>query len=655
MTQRMLTVCSVTVALLVGLVLFITVRRAANRPAAPERSQFAQQVDLSPMDRVAVYEQGRLKSYDSFASSMMKLIAGPHQIAGNPDSFAYLDLMLRPEAYEDADIIYVKNKPMRNEIAGLLLRSVTEDLARAQLGEREAPAREALQQRLQRFTKTGLVSSRMLLDPRVQQLLDVRAADLIRTAKPVQQIRSGLNVTHPQLLADNLKIVPPPGGTLDDPWFTINEFVLPGSTANSGDEQITNQVRIAWASLVQSWQSQNAASTNEAVAQLAGLLPQINRQLYPSGSRSGWPWSFAGSRMWPWLVSGSLFAIGLALVAVSLTVRSLTCALIGGPLAMFVVGLHAVAMTIGRMDPLALESWYFAASNMTWVWMFYLLAVILLVMAVVYRWNTAHWMGLSLFVLAFGLHTTAIMLRWYVAGRWPNTNMFEAVTTAAWFGGCLAIILEIFVRRLPMRSLFALGSAIASMVALMCAHFMPLQLNAGISNRMPVLHDVWLYIHTNVIIFSYILIAMAAVSALLYVIYRIGGGKADHVRVGGAGSLMLTTPTGESYLSEAKSSAGQIFDGATMVLMELAFIMLWTGLVMGAIWADHSWGRPWGWDPKEVFALNTFIVLALLVHVRMKVRDKGLWTALLALAGCGVMLFNWIAINFIIVGLHSYA
>ena len=56
-----------------------------------------------------------------------------------------------------------------------------------------------------------------------------------------------------------------------------------------------------------------------------------------------------------------------------------------------------------------------------------------------------------------------------------------------------------------------------------------------------------------------------------------------------------------------------------------------------------------------MFALNTFIILALLVHVRLKVVDKGLWTALLAIAGCAVMLFNWIFINFVIVGLHSYA
>jgi len=102
-------------------------------------------------------------------------------------------------------------------------------------------------------------------------------------------------------------------------------------------------------------------------------------------------------------------------------------------------------------------------------------------------------------------------------------------------------------------------------------------------------------------------------------------------------------------------SFGEVLDGVTMVLMELSFVMLWAGLVMGAIWADHSWGRPWGWDPKEVFALETFVVFLLLVHVRWRVKDKGFWTALLALVGAGVMLFNWIVVNFVITGLHSYA
>ena len=108
-------------------------------------------------------------------------------------------------------------------------------------------------------------------------------------------------------------------------------------------------------------------------------------------------------------------------------------------------------------------------------------------------------------------------------------------------------------------------------------------------------------------------------------------------------------------LAGRSRSLGEVMDGATMILVELSFILLWAGIVMGAIWADHSWGRPWGWDPKEVFALNTFLVFAVLVHVRWSVRDKGLWTALLAVVGCAVMLFNWVVINFTIAGLHSYA
>jgi ABC-type transport system involved in cytochrome c biogenesis permease subunit len=178
---------------------------------------------------------------------------------------------------------------------------------------------------------------------------------------------------------------------------------------------------------------------------------------------------------------------------------------------------------------------------------------------------------------------------------------------------------------------------------------------------MPVLHDVWLYIHTNVIIFSYCLIAMAAASALLYVGARIikafrgENGSGDYARVGGAASLIMTAPDGGAYLARAKTSFAQVLDGTTMILLEMAFVFLWTGLVMGAIWADHSWGRPWGWDPKEVFALNTFLIFAVLVHARLKARDKGMWTAVLALIGCGVMIFNWVVINFTIAGLHSYA
>jgi ABC-type transport system involved in cytochrome c biogenesis permease subunit len=174
---------------------------------------------------------------------------------------------------------------------------------------------------------------------------------------------------------------------------------------------------------------------------------------------------------------------------------------------------------------------------------------------------------------------------------------------------------------------------------------------------MPVLHDVWLYIHVNFVIFSYCLIFVAAVSAALYLIRRMlqkfkgQDGKGDYARAGGIASVVEVRPAHK----QNATNFGSVLDGATMILVELSFIILWTGIVMGAIWADHSWGRPWGWDPKEVFALNTFLIFVVLIHTRMKVKDKGFWTAWLALIGCAVMLFNWIIINFTISGLHSYA
>jgi cytochrome c-type biogenesis protein CcsB len=302
------------------------------------------------------------------------------------------------------------------------------------------------------------------------------------------------------------------------------------------------------------------------------------------------------------------------------------------------------------------EAWYFRSGQMTWVWFVYFGAVALLLMGFSWKWQGAMRLGMLVFAAAFVLQTAAVGLRWYVSDRWPNSNMFEAVTTASWMGAALAALAEGLFRRLPVRGLFALGASVGCMVALMACALLPAQLNPAIGNMMPVLHDLWLYIHTNVIIFSYALIFMAAVTAAMYLAWRWAGGPAVHARVGGAGEMLaLASGGGAAGAHATPGRMGEILDGVTMTLMELSFVLLWAGIAMGAIWADHSWGRPWGWDPKEVFALNTFVVFALLVHVRWRSKDKGLWTAVLAVTGAAVMLFNWIVINFVITGLHSYA
>ncbi len=559
---------------------------AVAAPARGEEQSFSQRVDLTPLGRIAVHSDGRLKSLGSHANEMMRFVSGPRTVAGQDPLFTYIDMMLRSPAYRDADIVYVKNKQVREQIIAALSSD-------PQLAERLAT-----------FRKTGLLSPQLLADERLVPLFRQLAADVVRTAKQMDQIDSALSIVDPRFLLDRMRLIPPGNGDTKTPWHGIEEVMfVPGKTPipqalmglagqsvpiDGVDMALQGQIADAWRDFVNAWLGQDAPAVTRSADALATLLPQVAPSLYPNQSRLAW------------------------------------------------------------------ENWYFQHDQLTSIWLAYFAAVIVLLLGVVYRWPFAARLGTVLFLLCFALQTFALLLRWYISARWPNANMFEAVTTAAWFGGCAAIVMEFLVRKTAMRGLFFLGSAVSSMVALMVAHFLPVYLNPDISNMMPVLHDVWLYIHTNVIIFSYCLIFMAAVTAGVYLAWRLIGNGPAYARVGGAGSLVLAGAPGNPGAA-SKTSFGEVLDGVTMVLMELSFVLLWAGIVMGAIWADHSWGRPWGWDPKEVFALNTFVVFALLIHVRLKVRDKGLWTAVLAVVGAGVMLFNWIVINFVITGLHSYA
>ncbi|MCA9293071.1 MAG: cytochrome c biogenesis protein CcsA [Phycisphaerales bacterium] len=535
---------------------------------------FFAELDLRPLDQMAVSHEGRLKSYESFATEYVGLICGHARPGGLAPDAMLMDMMIRPDRYVDADVIYIKKKPMRVQLAAALARASD---AGGAPGIDDARARA--------IVETGLVSLALLADDRAQVVLDRWALDLVRTAKAAGQIEAARQLMRPEVIADALKFVPPPGGDPHTPWLHAGELFRSAPDDARAPIPLAQkaQLRGSWESLVRTWRAEDAAGVNAAVRDLAAPLASMSPTLYPSKRRLAW------------------------------------------------------------------ESAYFTLKHLTWVWVCYVIAVVFLLMGVVYRWDVAWAVGFGAFLASFGLHTCAVGLRWWVSGRWPNANMFEAVTTAVWMGALVGLLFELLARKGALRGVFALCGASAGMVAMMSAHFIP-ELDGNIRNMMPVLHDLWLYIHTNVIIASYALIFMSAVTAGLYLVRRALGGSADFAQAGGAALLIDQQPTDAAGISK-----GAVLDGATMVLIELAFIMLWAGIGMGAIWADHSWGRPWGWDPKEVFALNTFLVFLVLLHVRFKVRDKGLWTAVLALVGCGVMLFNWVVINFVIAGLHSYA
>jgi ABC-type transport system involved in cytochrome c biogenesis permease subunit len=156
-------------------------------------------------------------------------------------------------------------------------------------------------------------------------------------------------------------------------------------------------------------------------------------------------------------------------------------------------------------------------------------------------------------------------------------------------------------------------------------------IGSEISQSAGILMSYWLYIHVTLAVASYALIGMSFLMGVWWLIYRV-------MRKG------TTSPF------------AQMLDQCNLVSLQMAFWVLGIAIVFGAIWADVSWGRPWGWDPKETFALVTWICYLVIIHVRMISKGRReLWTAILSIIGFFVMLFNWIGVNYFLVGLHSYA
>ena len=322
-------------------------------------------MDLDPLFRTAVQADGRLRSFESHAKTYMGFVSGPRDINGQINGFTYLDLMLRPEAYVDVDLVYVKQKRSERISWRALEGNPQIDAARGA-----------------RMEKSGLLARRFLSEPAVAHLLQRLGQDLIRTSKAVDAINSAVNVSDPRFLLDSLRVIAPPSGETTTPWLAMS--------ALGGDGEMPTDSGPRGRQRPKTHPRPGRGSANLAV----GGVVIASQGLARTGRPGGQCRRVAARRPAP-----------------------------------------ACRPRCIRPPGLAMESWYFRYQSMTWVWLLYLASVVPLLMAVVYRWDRARTIGMVLFVLSFVVHSVSVGIRWYISGRWPNANMFEAVTTAAWFGG----------------------------------------------------------------------------------------------------------------------------------------------------------------------------------------------------------------------------
>ncbi len=232
-----------------------------------------------------------------------------------------------------------------------------------------------------------------------------------------------------------------------------------------------------------------------------------------------------------------------------------------------------------------------------------------------------------LIVIAFILHTLTLAIRWYVSGHAPWGNGYEALTFIAWTTVLAGIIFS-------SRSTITLSTtAILAFLILHTAHLS--WMDPQITNLVPVLKSYWLIIHVAVITASYGFLGMGALLALTNLLI-----------------MFLETKTRKDYIDLTIKEISNIVEMALIIGLYLLTI----GTFLGGVWANESWGRYWGWDPKETCALITVIIYAFIVHMRLIPGLKGLFVFnVAALIGFGSVIMTYFGVNYYLTGLHSYA
>ncbi len=259
--------------------------------------------------------------------------------------------------------------------------------------------------------------------------------------------------------------------------------------------------------------------------------------------------------------------------------------------------------------------------------------------------------GLGLFAAAIAVHAAGFAARCYIAERYSIQNQFESMTGVSLFAALVGLGLLLKKKQL----IFAAAAAGAGFLVLITATMTGIP-GKEINREAAILNtSVLLKYHVTTVLFSYGLITLGFIVSLFYL------GTYYSRRLPGAAVVERTAPVSAQALGlppeEAEGSRvlGDL-DRAQNTVLQLAFWTLGVGILLGAWWADHSWGRWWAFDPKELWALVTWVVYLVVVHVRVAgVKNRGLVTAWLSVAGFAAMLWCYFGVNLLLPGLHAYA
>jgi len=232
----------------------------------------------------------------------------------------------------------------------------------------------------------------------------------------------------------------------------------------------------------------------------------------------------------------------------------------------------------------------------------------------------------SILILGFLIHVIGMGIRWYISGHAPWSNAYESIVFIAASTVVAGLILA-------KNSPFALaGSALLAGITMGVAHMN--FINPEITNLVPVLKSYWLMVHVATIIAGDGFLGLGSILSLFVLILFIIRGK------------------GKENIDR---SIKELTNLAEMSLI-IGLMLMTVGNFLGGVWANESWGRYWGWDPKETWAAVTILIYATVLHLRFIPKLKSIYVFNIAsIWAYSSVLMTYFGVNYYLSGLHSYA
>lgn len=276
---------------------------------------------------------------------------------------------------------------------------------------------------------------------------------------------------------------------------------------------------------------------------------------------------------------------------------------------------------------MAVEVHYNKLAPFMWSWILYALATVLIFLAILFENRSLRIAAWTSLAIAFAFHTYGFGLRVYLTGRPPVSNMYESVIWVGW-GTVLFTAIFSFIKR---RANILLAGAGVATLCMIVADRAPAILDASLQPLEPVLRsNLWLIVHVMTITLSY------AAFFLALGISNVG---------------MFHMIKGKSVNSEV---IRDLVDSCYKCL-QVGVVLLAAGTILGGVWADYSWGRFWGWDPKETWALIALLGYLALLHGRLAGWVKNFGMLAGSIIAFNLVIMAWYGVNFVLgAGLHSY-